>query len=146
MLTLSFNAKMGDNFLLIQKNKIELPSRLEQVLIIKEKIIITFGSSVISEDIMNSKELLFKHCEDLNHNIWCFDFNGELLWKIPSAYSDKQHQVNIKRDGLPLSVSYQRAYQDPDNENNIIAYTGYMDFVFVEIMTGKLIKQEKRGK
>lgn len=146
MLTLNLNAKMGNNFLLIQKSKIELPSRLEQVIIVKENIIITFGSDIISDDIMNSKELLYKHCVELNHNIWCFNFNGELRWKIPSAYSDEQHQENIKREGLPLAVSYQSAYQDPDNANNIIAYTGYMDFVFVDILTGKLSKQEKRGK
>ena len=146
MKDLNFNAAIGTKTIRIDEKEIKFPSKILSILIIKENILVTFGGGSISEDILNSHDLLFNDCVEHNHNVWCFDFEGNLLWKIPSAYTEEQHRENITKEGLPLPVAYQGVYQDPDDENNIIAYNDYADYVFVRISDGTIVKKEKRGR
>jgi len=149
---------IGKTVIKFKNNKeVILPYKIREVITDKKRIFVRFAgnlpqdlekkfianSHLDSENRIQLTENDFKviaeYVNALNQNVWCFDLEANLLWKIPKAYSDEKNKVEIDRIGYPYLTRY--VQMRIEDEDELTVWTSYGNIIKVKISTGDLISR-----
>ena len=107
--------------------------KIQEIISHNDKVLVLFNSFLPREIGMLSiyhkkpnfdeRKLLIinEHLLINNNNVWCFDLDGNLVWKIPGAYSEESHQKMIKECGHRLVAPYIGMQINPTDNDLVTA-------------------------
>ena len=147
---------VGTNVLQFKEKKVELPYKIyDSIISDKYVIVLIVGylpdnikmrtSYITSPDFdIETLKIINDHLAIINQNIWCFDFEGNLLWKIPKAYKEEVDRKEKERVGHPYVTQY--VSMKIEAENVLQAWTAFGNIIRVNLNDGTMISRTEGSK
>lgn len=96
----------------VHGRKLEFPMEVHESIILNDRIIVLLWAYNVIRELPN---------EDPCRNVWCYDFDGNVLWKIQRSYFPDKDDPENKKKWKDLDEPYSGISASPE-ENTILAH------------------------
>jgi hypothetical protein len=140
MKTISARADIHFKKFIINSKNITLPFKITDFFIQNNFLIIILAFSLDDNDgkpLPDADETI----KILYQNVWCFNAEGDLIWKSPEIYSEEDKKDHLTKFNKPLVAAYSYIDFCKTNDQHVLIGTDFGVEMEIEIATGKLIKR-----